>query len=187
MGCSGRQVTPVWVAVYWPVVSRVAGAVRATRSACAGHLPGGGWEGRERTPRFCVTEVSWSQFNIWTLLFKIKVGLLSAPLTSQSRLYVFKRQQGPCRPRRGPASSAACCLAVSFQYLFSVLPPPCYKLLRRDHRLLAPRVLLPRGHHLIYCCTCRRDCFCIFAIKNFLFDMVPVCGRWCGWEPCILP
>lgn len=121
---------------------------------------------------------------------KVKVSFLSCSSDFLKQALTFSEgDRDTCRPCRGPAPSATCHVAVSFQYLFFFCAfSPCYKLLRRDqdHRLLAPVCTLPHGHHLIYCCTCRRDCFCIFAIKNFRFEMLPVSG-WCGREACVPP
>lgn len=161
------------------MASRVDRAIGTTWSTCAGHLPGGAGKGVS-APHGSVSLKCHCHNLIYGYFYlKIKVSFLSCSSDSLKQALIFSEgDRDTCQPWRSLASSATCHLAVSFQYLFfCAFFPPCYKLLRRDQdETVGPACTLPRGHHLIYCCTCCCDCFCIFAIKNFLFEMLPVSG-----------
>lgn len=99
-GLQGRQVSTDWLAARsWPLVVLLGHQGRQGCqphwSTCEGHLPGGGWEGCERAPWLCVTEISLSQLNIWMFLFKDKseFSVLFLSLLKASFNY-FKRCQG---------------------------------------------------------------------------------------------
>lgn len=155
-GLQGRQVTTDWLAARsWPLVVLLGGgpillAARGDRAVSTTGAPAedtcqeGAGKGVSMPHGFVSLKFHCHNLIIYGCFYlKIKVSFLSCSSDFlKQALTISKGVRDTCRSCRGLASSAACHLAISFQYLFFFLCffPPCYKLLRRDqdHRLLAP-------------------------------------------------